>query len=50
MNITRRIGMLAAALAVCFGAQATEVVYRIVDFNKSTGDFALAPSGSVPKG
>lgn len=50
MNITRRIGMLAAALAVCFGAQATEVVYRIVDFNKSTGDFTLAPSGSVPKG
>lgn len=42
--------MLAAALTICLGAQAAEVVYRIVDFNKSTGDFTLAPSGSVPKG
>ena len=50
MNITRRIGMLAVALAICFGAEAAEVVYRIVEYNKNTGDFTLAPSGSVPKG
>ena len=42
--------MLAVALAICFGAEAAEVVYRIVEYNKNTGDFTLASSGSVPKG
>lgn len=29
-------------------AQAAEVVYRIVDFNKSTAEYILAPYGEVP--
>lgn len=38
------MAMLAAPVAV----QAAEVVYRIVDFNKSTADFILAPCGEIP--
>lgn len=38
------MAMLAAPVAV----QAAEVVYRIVEFNKSTADFILAPCGEIP--
>lgn len=36
-------------LAVCLGTNAAEVVYRIVEYNKTTGSFTLAASGEVPK-
>lgn len=36
-------------LSTTVGADAAEVVYRIVEYNKTTGEFALAASGMVPK-
>ena len=41
---------MAALLMVSAGAQAAEVVYRIVEYNKTTQDFILSASGQVPKG
>ena len=38
------MAMLAAPMAV----EAAEVVYRIVEFNKSTAEYILAPCGEVP--
>lgn len=37
-----------AMLAAPVAAQAAEVVYRIVEFNKSTAEYILAPCGEVP--
>ena len=37
-----------AVLAAPVAVQAAEVVYRIVEFNKSTADFILAPCGEIP--
>ena len=39
-----------AFVAATLCAHAAEAVYRIVEYNKSTGEFALAASGMVPKG
>lgn len=41
---------MAALLMVSVGAHAAEVVYRIVEYNKTTQDFILSASGQVPKG
>ena len=41
---------MAALLMVSAGAPAAEVVYRIVEYNKTTQDFILSASGQVPKG
>lgn len=48
-NIIKSIAM-AALLMVSAGAHAAEVVYRIVEYNKTTQDFILSASGQVPKG
>ena len=42
--------VMAALLMVSAGAHAAEVVYRIVEYNKTTQDFILSASGQVPKG
>lgn len=36
-------------LSTTVGADAAEVVYRIVEYNKTTGEFVLTASGMVPK-
>ena len=41
---------MAALLMVSAGTHAAEVVYRIVEYNKTTQDFILSASGQVPKG
>ena len=41
---------MAALLMVSAGAHAAEVVYRIVEYNKTIQDFILSASGQVPKG
>lgn len=41
---------MAVLLMVSAGAHAAEVVYRIVEYNKTTQDFILSASGQVPKG
>lgn len=41
---------MAALLMVSAGAHAAEVVYRIVEYNKTTQNFILSASGQVPKG
>ena len=51
-----RIDMIRKAVAatafflVSAGCMAAEAVYRIVEYNKTTGEFTLAASGMVPKG
>lgn len=50
INIALKTMAMAALLMAAIGAKATEVVYRIVEYNKSTGEFTLAASGMVPKG
>lgn len=37
-------------LTVAAGIRAAEVVYRIAEYNKTTGEFKLEASGMVPKG
>lgn len=39
-----------AFLAISCSANAAEAVYRIVEFNNTTGEFTLAASGEVPQG
>lgn len=39
-----------AGLAIGVSADAAEVVYRIVEYNNTTGEFSLAASGEVPQG
>ena len=38
-----------AFLSVSLSTQAAEVVYRIVEYNKSIQDFKVAACGMVPK-
>lgn len=47
--IIKSIAMV-ALLMVSAGVHAAEVVYRIVEYNKTTQDFVLSASGQVPKG
>lgn len=46
--IFRAIGFV-ALLSATVGIDAAEVVYRIAEYNKTTGEFILAASGMVPK-
>ena len=54
MNLRMRDGYRLMALAALWMTaltmQAAEAVYRIVEYNKTTGEFELAASGMVPKG
>ena len=50
MNLISKTLFIVILLATCIGGRAAEVVYRLVDYNKSTGEFTLAASGQVPKG
>ena len=49
-QISRKVLLLILGLATVLGTQAAEVVYRIVEFNKQTGEFILSASGQVPQG
>ena len=45
MNLISKTLFIVILLATCIGGRAAEVVYRLVDYNKSTGEFTLAASG-----
>ena len=51
MNTKKLAYRIIATAVVCVATlsiNAAEVVYRIVEYNKTIGDFTLAASGSVP--
>lgn len=48
-NIMRKAVSAVAFMAIAVTADAAEAVFRIVEFNKTTGEFALAASGTVPQ-
>lgn len=50
LKSSRKALLLIVGLATALSTQAAEVVYRIVEFNKTTGDFILSASGQVPQG
>lgn len=50
INIIIKSIAMVALLMVSAGVHAAEVVYRIVEYNKTTQDFVLSASGQVPKG
>lgn len=41
-QLSRKALLLILGLAIVLGTQAAEVVYRIVEFNKQTGEFILS--------
>ena len=41
---------MALLLTISFWAKAAEVVYRIAEYNNTTGEFVLEASGMIPKG
>lgn len=47
-NIAGKLMVMVAIFATSLCVQAAEVTYRIVEFNKTTGDFLIAASGMVP--
>ena len=48
-DVTRGVMTAIALFCMSLSAQAAEVVYKIVEYNKTTQDFLLAASGMVPK-
>lgn len=48
MNIARKAMVIAAFLTLSVVADAAEVVYRIVEYNKQTAEFKIAACGMVP--
>lgn len=48
-NLAYRIIATAVVCVATLSINAAEVVYRIVEYNKTIGDFTLAASGSVPQ-
>lgn len=50
IRMIRKAVAAAAFLLVSSSCMAAEAVYRIVEYNKTTGEFTLAASGMVPKG
>lgn len=48
MNIARKAMAIAAFLTLSVVADAAEVVYRIVEYNKQTAEFKIAACGMVP--
>lgn len=49
MNIARKAMAVAAFLTLSVAADAAEVVYRIVEYNKQTAEFKMAACGMVPR-
>lgn len=50
MSMVKRVGALVAILALATStAFSAEVVYKIVEYNKTTGEFTLSASGQIPK-
>lgn len=48
-HVTRQAVALFAFLTLNLNTYAAEVVYRIVEYNKTTGEYILAASGQVPQ-
>lgn len=49
MNIARKAMAVAAFLTLSVAADAAEVVYKIVEYNKQTAEFKIAACGMVPR-
>lgn len=49
MNIARKAMAVVAFLTLSVATDATEVVYRIVEYNKQTAEFEIAACGMVPR-
>lgn len=49
MNMARKAMAVAAFLTISVAADAAEVVYRIVEYNKQTAEFEIAACGMVPR-
>ena len=49
MNMARKAMAIAAFLTVAVAADAAEVVYKIVEYNKQTAEFEIAACGMVPR-
>lgn len=49
MNMARKAMAVAAFLTLSVAADAAEVVYRIVEYNKQTAEFEIAACGMVPR-
>lgn len=49
MNIARKAMAIVAFLTVAVAADAAEVVYKIVEYNKQTAEFEIAACGMVPR-
>ena len=49
-NKMRKAMAIAMLLMISITANAAEVVYRIVEYNKQTAEFTIAACGSVPRG
>lgn len=49
MSMARKAMAIAAFLTVSVAADAAEVVYRIVEYNKQTAEFKIAACGMVPR-
>ena len=49
MNIARKAMAVAAFLTLSVAADAAEVVYKIVEYNKQTAEFKMAACGMVPR-
>lgn len=49
MNMVRKVMAIVAFLTLSVAADAAEVVYRIVEYNKQTAEFKMAACGMVPR-
>ena len=49
MSMARKAMAIVAFLTLSFSADAAEVVYRIVEYNKQTAEFEIAACGMVPR-
>lgn len=49
MNMARKAMAVAAFLTISVAADAAEVVYKIVEYNKQTAEFKMAACGMVPR-
>ena len=49
MNMARKAMAVAAFITLSVAADAAEVVYRIVEYNKQTAEFEIAACGMVPR-
>lgn len=49
MNLARKAMAVVAFLTLSIAADAAEVVYRIVEYNKQTAEFEIAACGMVPR-